>query len=66
MVAQELANAAAVESGREDNMSVRELFDKMLGGKLVGCLRLRIIMPRLLIAFFASGSESGQMLLRVW
>ncbi len=34
MVAQELANAAAVESMREDNMSVRELFDKMLGGKL--------------------------------
>lgn len=34
MVAQELANAAAVEAKRVDNMSVRELFDKMLGGKL--------------------------------
>lgn len=34
MVAQELANAAAVEAARVDNMSVRELFDKMLGGKL--------------------------------
>ena len=34
LVAQELANVAAVEAQRVDNMSVRELFDKMLGGKL--------------------------------
>lgn len=34
IVAQELANAAAVEAKRVDNMPVRELFDKMLGGKL--------------------------------
>ena len=34
MVAQELANAAALEVQRVDNISVRELFDKMLGGKL--------------------------------
>ena len=34
MVAQGLANEAAAQAARADNISVRELFDKLLGGKL--------------------------------
>ena len=34
LVAQELANAALVEAVRVDNITGRELFDKILGGKL--------------------------------
>lgn len=32
LLAQELANAAMLESKRVDNITVRELFDKMMGG----------------------------------
>ncbi len=34
LVAQELASAAQVEAQRQDNLSVRELFDTVLKGKL--------------------------------
>lgn len=66
MVAQELANAAAVEAKRVDNMSVRELFDKILEGKLSRVSVATYNNAKTSYRFFASGMGRRLMRLRVW